>query len=136
MACRILIMELSKIQPSQLYISSGKLYQVMKEFDPINMGTLSPIPIKKLGNDIIYTDGHTRAYAAYLKGLSSIRVFYDEDELDWEAYEICVKWCKEAEIYTIADLKDRIVSDKEYALLWDKKCDILHRELAERRGLI
>ena len=105
----------------------------MKEFTPIKMETLKPIPIKKLGSEIIYTDGHTRAFAAYLHGLSSIRVFWDEDELDWEAYEICVNWCKEAGIYTIADLKHRVVNVDEYELLWDKKCDIMHQELANKR---
>jgi hypothetical protein len=32
----------------------------MKEFAPIKMETLKPIPIKKLGSEIIYTDGHTK----------------------------------------------------------------------------
>lgn len=131
--CQIIIMKLDAIQPSQLYINSEKLSQVMEEFTPIKMETLKPIPIKKLGNEIIYTDGHTRAFAAYLHGLSSIRVFWDEDELDWEAYEICVNWCKEAGIYTIDDLKNRLVNADEYELLWDKKCDIMHQELANKR---
>ena len=127
-------MRLGKIQPSQLFISSEKLSQVMKEFDPLRIETFRPVPIKKLGKDIIFTDGHTRAFAAYLSGISEIRVFWDEDELDWEAYEICVKWCKEAGIHTIADLNDRVVSAEEYELLWHKRCDVMHKELEEKRG--
>jgi hypothetical protein len=128
-------MRLDVIQPTQLFISSEKLSKVIKEFAPIKIETLEQIPIKKLGNDIIYTDGHTRAFSAYLNGLSSIRAFWDKDELDWEAYEICVNWCKEDEIYTIADLKNRVVNTDEYELLWEKRCDIMHQELAEKRRM-
>ena len=68
-----------------------------------------------------------------LKGLSEIRVFWDKDELDWEAYEICVEWCKEAGIYAITDLKDRVVNAEKYELLWHRRCDIMHKELEAKR---
>ena len=129
----IFIMKLEEIQPSQLFISSEKLSQVMKEFDPLKIETLRPIPIKELGNEIIFTDGHTRAFAAYLSGLSEVRVFWDDDEMDWEAYEICVEWCKGAGIHTIADLKDRVVGEEEYKLLWHRRCDVMHQELEVKR---
>ena len=128
------VMKLEEIQPSQLFISSGKLSQVMKESAPLTIETLRPIPVKKLRNEIIFTDGHTRAFAAYLSGLREIRVFWDEDEMDWEAYEICVEWCKEAGIHTIADLKDRVVSEEEYELLWHRRCDVMHKELEAKRS--
>ena len=130
---RIFLMSLDEIQPSQLFINSEKLSLVMKEFSPLKTETLRPFPIKKLGNDTVSTDGHTRAFAAYLNGLCEVRVFWDEDEMDWEAYEICVKWCKEAGIYTIADLKDRVVSESEYETLWRMRCDLMHKELEVKR---
>jgi hypothetical protein len=126
-------MELGKIQPSQLYINSEKLSLIVKECDPIRVETLSPIPVKKLRNDIVSTDGHTRAFAACLNGLSEVRVFWDEDEMDWEAYEICVEECKKRGIYKIADLRDKVVSDEDYQLLWRGWCDAMHEELDKKR---
>ena len=127
------VMKLEEIQPSQLFISSEKLSQVIRGSVPLTIEALRPIPVKKLGNETIFTDGHTRAFAAYLSGLREIRVFWDEDEMDWEAYEICVEWCKEAGIHTIADLKDRVVSEEEYELLWHRRCDVMHKELEAKR---
>ena len=110
---KVFEIELAAIQPSQLFISVEKLNQVKRDYAPVSPETLFPIPIKKLGDDIVFTDGHTRALAAHLYGFAKVRAFWDEDELDWEAYEICVCWCKEAGIRTIADLKGRIVSQKD-----------------------
>jgi hypothetical protein len=130
---KIFLMKLDEIQPSQLFISSEKLAQVMKGFNPQRPESLEPIPVKKLGNQIVFTDGHTRAFAAFLSGLSEVRVFWDEDELDWEAYEICVEWCKEEGILTIADLKGRVVAQKEYEELWLKRCEEMQQNLEARR---
>jgi hypothetical protein len=83
-------MQLSKIQPSQLFVNEDKLSRVIQNFDSERPGKLEPIPIKKLGNEIISTDGLTRALAAYLYGPSELPVVWDQDELDWEAYQIRV----------------------------------------------
>ena len=131
---KIFVMRLDEIQPSQLFISSEKLSQVMKDFDPLSPESLEPIPVKKSGNRVIFTDGHTRALTAFLCGLSEVRVFWDEDELDWEAYEICVEWCKEERIHTIAELKDRIIPPEEYEMLWLKKCEEMQQDLESIRN--
>lgn len=130
----IFLMKLGEIQPSQLFISSEKLSQVMKSFDHLRPESLEPLPVKKLGNQVIFTDGHTRAFAAFLCGFSEIRVFWDEDELDWEAYEICMECCKEDGIHTIADLKDRVVAPREYEVLWHKRCEEMQQDLEARRN--
>jgi len=127
-------MRLNEIQPSQLYISSEKLSQVMKEFNPAKPESLEPIPVKKLANQVIFVDGHTRALAAFLCGFSEVMVYWEEDELDWEEYEICVAWCKNEGIHTIADLKNRVISDKEYEILWLKRCEKMQQELTARRA--
>ena len=101
--------------------------------DPLKPESLDPIPVKELGNQVIFTDGHTRAFAAFLCGFSEVRVFWDEDELDWEAYEICVKWCKEEGVYTVADLRDRVVASGEYEVLWLKRCKEMQTSLEARR---
>lgn len=105
----------------------------MKTFDATKPESIEPIPLKKLGNDVIFVDGHTRAFAAYLKGISEVPVYWEDEDLDWDAYEICVEWCKKEGIHTIADLKDRIVSQEEYEILWLKRCKIMHKDLEERR---
>jgi len=130
---RTLLMKLGKIQPSQLYISSEKLSAVMKRINPNNFESIEPIPIKKLGGEIIFVDGHTRAFAAFLYGLSKIPVYWEHEELDWEAYEICVEWCKKEGIRTIADLKNRVIPHKDYEILWYRRCEEMHKKLEAKR---
>ncbi|MFP3898701.1 MAG: hypothetical protein ACLFVD_05260 [Dehalococcoidia bacterium] len=125
------MMKLDRMQPSQLFISSAKLAQVMRDFGPLRPDSLAPIPVKELGGKVIMTDGHTRALAALLAGLTEIRVVWDEDDLDWEEYDICVHWCEEEGIHTIADLKDRIVSPVDYQRLWRDRCQAMHEELEQ-----
>ena len=124
------MMKLDRIQPSQLYISSEKLSKVMKNF---NANSIEPIPVKKLGDDIIFVDGHTRAFAAYLHGLKEIPVYWEYEELDWEAYKICVEWCKKEGIYTIADLENRVIPHREYEILWYRRCEEMQRNLEAKR---
>lgn len=126
-------LELTKIQPSQLYINSEKLTAVLERIDQADPKLEEPLPITKLSGKIIFTDGHTRAFALYKLGVKKIPVFWDEDDLDWESYKICIKWCEQEGIYTIADLEDRVVTNKEYEKLWYARCDELHRQLALKR---
>ena len=119
------MMKFDEIQPSQLYISSEKLNEVMKAIDPI--------PIKKLGSRIIFLDGHTRAFAAFLHGFPMIPVYWEDEELDWNAYAICVEWCKKEGIRTIADLRGKAVSQKDYEILWYRRCEEMQQDLAKRQ---
>lgn len=128
-------MRIDEIQPSQLFISAEKLSQVMKAFDKAKLESIKPIPVKQLGNQVIFVDGHTRAFAAFLQGLSEAPVYWEEDKLDWDAYEICVDWCKKEGIHTIADLKDRVVSHQEYEIVWYKPCEKMQQDLEAERKL-
>jgi hypothetical protein len=127
------MMKLDSIQPTQLFISSEKLSEVMKTFDAANPASMEPIPIKQLKNKIIFVDGHTRAFAAFLHGFSHVPVYWENEELDWEAYEICVKWCEDEGIRTIADLKNRVVSHKDYEKLWYERCEKMQKDLEAKR---
>jgi hypothetical protein len=131
---KIFVMKLSRIQPSQLFVSSERLSYVLRGFDRFKPESLEPVPVKKLGDQIIFTDGHTRALAVFLRGVSEVRVYWEEDELDWEAYKICVGWCREEGIRTIADLEDRVVSAEEFELLWLKRCRKMQQDLEARRN--
>lgn len=53
---------------------------------------------------------------------------WEDEDLDWKLYEICVKWCKKAEIRTIADLKDRILDHESYKIKWIERC----KKMAEK----
>jgi hypothetical protein len=125
--------ELDRLQPSQLYISTEKLSRVREAFDPARPGSLEPIPLKELDGRVIYTDGHTRAFAAWAARWKEIPAYWDRDELDWEAYRICVGWCLEAGIRTIADLQDRVLSPAEYEVLWYRRCADMQETLRRRR---
>jgi hypothetical protein len=125
------MMKLNEIQPSQLYVSSEKLSEVMKTFNAANPESIEPIPIKELEKEIIFVDGHTRAFAAFLHGFSEVPVYWEDEELDWDAYEICVRWCKKDGIHTIADLKDRVLSQKDYEILWYRRCEEMQQDLAK-----
>ncbi len=130
----VFTIKLDDMQPSQLFISSEKLSQVMEDFSPVTFESIPPVPVKEIQGKTVLTDGHTRALAAFMHGLSEIRAFRDEDDLDWGAYEVCVDWCKNEGIHAIADLRDRIVSRADYERLWLNRCAEMQRQLQAERG--
>jgi len=126
-------MKLNSIQPTQLYISSEKLGHVMKILKQFKEVDIEPIPVKKLEDQIVFVDGHTRALAALLLGLSEIPVYWEDEELDWDEYKVCTGWCKEEGIHAISDLKNRIVSHKDYKVLWLDRCKKMQQDLEAKR---
>ncbi|WIV12756.1 GNAT family N-acetyltransferase [Proteiniborus sp. MB09-C3] len=115
------------IQPSQLYISKTKLSKVEEYLDSVDIADIDPLPIKKIGKNIFFTDGHTRAFALMKKGIEEVKVYWDEDDLDWLQYLICINWCNKKEIKTIRDLRDRVVDDEDYQKLWNARCDSMQK---------
>ena len=124
-----ILMNLKDIQPSQLYINSQKLKNLLKWFTPSDYESYDAIPVKNLNGQIIFTDGHTRAYATYILGLKTIKVYWDDDELSWNSYQICVDWCNAEGINSIEDLKDRVIEPSEYEILWLDRCKNMHNQL-------
>jgi len=121
----------SALRPSQLYVSAEKLAAVQRDFDPARM---APLPVRRFGDAVALTDGHTRAVAAHLAGRGEIPAYWDEDEWpDWEAYEVCLQWCREEGVLTVGDLAGRIVSAEEYERLWLARCRAMHEELRVQR---
>lgn len=125
---------LDSLQPSQLWVSRERLDIVLAGRTRLTPADITPLPVKQLCDSVMLTDGHTRAVAAALSGLESIEVYWETDDLDWEAYEECVKWCRDEGIRSVLDLKNRIVSPEDYRRLWHDRCDQLHLELARRRS--
>jgi hypothetical protein len=127
------LMKIDAIQPTQLYISSEKLNKVMRNLRRTKPTSVRPIPIKELDSQIIFVDGHTRAFAAFLLSLSEIPVYWEDEELDWDEYRICVEWCKKEGINTISDLKNRVVPNKDYKVIWLDRCKKMQEELERNR---
>ncbi|MDR2570531.1 MAG: GNAT family N-acetyltransferase [Oscillospiraceae bacterium] len=119
---KIFELPIDEIQPSQLYISDGKLKLVHDWFIPSDKSVFDPIPVKLYNNNYLMTDGHTRIVAAVLAGWETVPVTWDDDPLDMLAYALCVDWCNEAGIKNATDLTKRIISFKEYETLWRKRC--------------
>jgi hypothetical protein len=130
----IFVMKLDQIQPSQLFVSSEKLSNILRDYDRLKPELLEPLPVKKLGDEIVLTDCHTIALAAHLRGISDVRVYWDDEESDWDAYQICVGWCKKEGVLSIADLKKRVVSAKEFDVLWRERCKKMVQDLEAKRN--
>ena len=130
----IFVMKLDQIQPSQLFVRSEKLSDVLRDYDRLKPELLEPLPVKKLGDEVVLTDCHTIALAAYLRGISEVRVYWDDEESDWDAYQICVDWCKKEGVHSIADLQKRVVSAKEFDMLWRKRCRKMIKDLEAKRN--
>ena len=124
-------MPLAEIQPSQLYISRAKLARVVELWCPPDLSTVPPVPVRRLDGRVIYTDGHTRAFAAHRQGLTEIPIVWDEDDLDWEAYRVCVGWCLAEGIRTVMDLEGRVVEADDYEVLWLDRCRLMQASLGK-----
>ena len=125
---------LPDLQPSQLYISADKLAKVERSLQDAPMAGSEPLPVKRLGSRTVLTDGHTRALAAQRAGARSVLATWETDELDWEAYETCVQWCRDEGVHAVADLQARIVPADRYEALWYERCRRLHERLARQRA--
>jgi hypothetical protein len=132
-SCELFVLDMMKIQPSQLFVSSSKLDRIFRKFDHITTNAITPVHVLELDGQLIYTDGHTRALALFLRGETKIRAYWDTDELDLDAYRKCVQWCRDEDIRTIVDLKDRILMPDDYQVKWLKRCRDMHRLLRENR---
>ena len=125
---------IADIQPSQFYISEAKLEQIRRWFHPEDLSGFEAVPVKELDGRVVFTDGHTRAYAAWLAGLDRIPLVWEEDDLDWEAYRLCVDACKKRGVCSVADLEERVVSEEDYERLWNGWCEVLHEILELQRA--
>jgi len=117
--------KIEELQPSQLYISKKKLNKVISWISR-DENNYEPIPIIKLADKIVITDGHTRLFALYQIGFQTVRTKWDTDELDIEAYKIYVDWCLDYGIELISDLEYRIIELIANDKLWINPCKVMH----------
>jgi hypothetical protein len=124
---------LDAIQPSQLYISRLKLDLTLRQLEEGGTSSLEPIPIKILDGEQVATDGHTRGVALLLSGERVTDCVWEDLEMDWEEYRICVRWCKESGIQSMEDLLGRVISHSDYKIMWLERCRIMQDDLAAQR---
>ena len=126
-------LKIKDLQPSQFYISDFKIEQIKKWFNSMDLSNFEPVPIKLLDGDVVITDGHTRLVVALLSGLELVPLIWDEDDLNWDMYRECVKECKKQGIFSPLNLLNRIVSEEEYDIKWNKWCDVMQARVLSKQ---
>ena len=113
---------IADLHPTQLYLSEKKLQDIQMLYQSAETIQVDPISILAFGNCLLITDGHHRAYQALLAGRDTISAEFDKDGGD-ELYHLYAQACEERKIYSILDLKNRIVPQDEYEAKWYNWCD-------------
>ena len=113
----ILRVDLTQIQPSQLYIDRDKISAISSFIHKPEDIIVQILPAE---NRFICLDGHTRLCYAVMKGWDSVYAVLEESD------ELVYAFVKEAvhrKIYTPMDME--LVSHEEYETKWNRFCDEL-----------
>lgn len=114
--------KITDLHPTQLYLSEKKLQDIQMLYQSAENINVDPISILAVGNRLLITDGHHRAYQALLAGQDTISAEFDQDGGD-ALYDLYAQACEERKIDSILDLKDRILPQDEYEAKWYNWCD-------------
>ena len=113
---------ITDLHPTQLYLSEKKLEGIQTLYQSAEIINVDPISVLAFGDSLLITDGHHRAYQALLAGRDTISAEWDRDGGD-ELYHLYAQACEERKIYSVLDLKDRILAQDEYEAKWYNWCD-------------
>ena len=113
---------ITDLHPTQLYLSEKKLQDIQMSCQSVELINVDPISVLAFGDRLLITDGHHRAYQALLLGQDTISAEFDKDGGD-EIYHLYAQACEERKIYSILDLKNRILPQDEYEAKWYNWCD-------------
>ena len=119
-------------RPTQLYINERKLAALEARYPPGTEARMEPVPVTRLRGAVAFTDGHTRAFLAWKRGLAEVAAYWDDSELDMGTYLQCLDWCREEGIRTIANLASRIIDDATYKVKWIARCEAIGRGEEEK----
>ncbi len=114
---------------SQLYLSRDKLSAVERWLTAESAARMVPLPVRDFGDGrYTLTDGHSRAYVAWTRGVERIPIAYDRDPivsqgLGPELYRMDIAWCARFGVRDVRQLAPRIVDGDVYARLWIRRCD-------------
>lgn len=114
--------KIADLHPTQLYLSEKKLQDIQMLYQSAEIINMDPISILAVGNRLLITDGHHRAYQALLAGQDMISAEFDRDGGD-ELYALYAQACEERKICSVLDLKHRILPQDEYEAKWYNWCD-------------
>lgn len=107
--------DIFELQPSQFFVNKDKVNAVSSF---VNSNKDVVIPIIKKDEMIIVLDGHTRLYAASMKGIKTVFVF--DTETDQYIYDF-VEEAQRRNIKNVSDLKR--LSHEDYEKEWYSYCD-------------
>ncbi|MEM2142546.1 MAG: hypothetical protein QXS20_08055 [Candidatus Thorarchaeota archaeon] len=105
----------------------------MEYFETGRQSKVEPIPAVRLDDSFVATDGHTRGVAWYLNGYEEVLCEWEDCDLGWDMYRICVAWYLDEHIYSMVDLKDRFLDPADYEVLWLHRCRLTRHELEKQR---
>ena len=114
--------KIKDLHPTQLYLSEKKLKAIQDLYQSAETFNMDPISVLSFKNHLLITDGHHRVYQALLAGQDTISAEWDKDSGD-EIYDLYAQVCEERKIYSILDLKNRILPQDEYEAKWYNWCD-------------
>ena len=114
--------KIKDLNPTQLYLSDKKLQDIQMLYQSIEKPSINPISVLAFGDRLLITDGHHRAYQALLLDQDTISAECDKDDGE-ELYHLYAQVCEERKIYSILDLKNRILPQEEYDAKWYNWCD-------------
>ena len=123
-----LVLRLDSIQPTQLYINASKLATLEAAYPPGTETSMEPVPVTQMHGKVVYTDGHTRAFLLWKRGIETIDAIWDDTELNALVYETCLCWCEDEQVFTIADLNGRVLDDETYQQAWIARCQAIEHE--------
>lgn len=115
------------VRPSQLYLNGRKLALVTQWFD-FSDPNYDPLPVREVGGEWMLTDGHTRAFVAYLAGAEQLRVIRDADDLPMDVYRTCLGWCEDEGVIEIGDLVGRVLDADDFEAKWVARCQSVAEE--------
>lgn len=109
--------------PSQLYIDASRLRNALNWFD-CDDPTYDPVPVLHVEDELVLSDGHTRAFLAYLAGADTLEIVPDPDqkELNIPLYRECVGWCRDESVTQVEHLAGRVVSRDTFLEQWVARC--------------
>ncbi len=113
---------IKNLHPTQLYLSEKKLKAIQNLYQSAETFNINPISVLAFGDYLLITDGHHRAYKALLLGQDTISAEFDRDGGD-ELYHLYAQACEKRKIYSVLDLKNRILPQDEYEAKWYNWCD-------------
>ena len=126
--------KIKNLHPTQLYLSEKKLQDIQMLYQSVEKPNINPISVLAFGDYLLITDGHHRAYQALLLGQDTISAEWDKDGSD-EIYALYAQVCEERKIYSILDLKNRILPQDEYEAKWYNWCDGFNQAAKQLLGV-